>query len=570
MAEFDAILYSTFARQATPGGWSPSVSDYLENNFQAAGIDAPRMLAEAADDAGTSPVAISNSATDAAVCHLGFRDFFYGRLIILPGAIDVGNLVSNQVRVVEVWNSFLDESQVLSSIDLFDLDGVTISPQTGKTFAPLESATYQVSLSTAGAPQFDGHLLFGFELEDRAIPVTGRRVIAWPFAHNWSSPVNESVAYLTDVLLARKRGEQRRRIRGHARRTFEITNLISDARQRRRAEALQFGWHGRIWALPIPTDVVDLGAEAEAGTRELQVATRYRDFEAGGLCMIKTDAHTFEVVEIEKFDDDTISLQTNLVATWPQGAQVFPVRLAWLPEELQTDELTATVESFRTVWEIDASEITHTRVEAAGARTMYRGAEVFTRKNSPTDARQLTRARAQDVFDFQTGIFSKRGQTGTAAVGGFDFRVVLTSRAEIADFWAWVDARAGQHKPSWVVSWNFDFEMVAGVSEGTATLRVEEFGFAQMINAASHRRDLAFVRADGSIFYRRILGATVDGDEEVLTLDANFDADYEPEDFDRVSFLRWARLDQDSITMSWITDDKATASFRFVDVIKTP
>ncbi|MDE8660772.1 hypothetical protein PUL39_030480 [Pseudomonas aeruginosa] len=63
------------------------------------------------------------------------------------------------------------------------------------------------------------------------------------------------------------------------------------------------GWGGRIWALPVWPDIQLLASVTAAGAQTVECDTRWRDFRAGGLALLRGEsAFEYEVVEIQDLD----------------------------------------------------------------------------------------------------------------------------------------------------------------------------------------------------------------------------------------------------------------------------
>jgi hypothetical protein len=109
------------------------------------------------------------------------------------------------------------------------------------------------------------------------------------------------------------------------------------------------------------------------------------------------------------------------------------------------------------------------------------------------------------------------------------------------------------------------------VNATAATMRVEAFGYAQLYATSAARRDVMIELTDGTLLFRRITGATENDDgTETITLDAQFGRSFTTAEVERVSFLNYRRLDQDEITVAWITDEAAQAAFRLRDLVASP
>jgi hypothetical protein len=508
----------------------------------------------------------------AGVAERSFVELWYDRVHVLPGRLDLGNVTGAREIAVEVWNAHAD-ARGLSAVTSGGTEGLDLAGDVPHTFAALESRTYTLTVAASGPVTFDELFVLHFPDELRSLAVTGTRVVVFSYRPNWAQVLNESFAWLTDIDTARDGTEQRRSIRSRPRRTFEFAPLLADARMRRRFGATLAGWQHRKFAVPVWQDVTALDSAADAGSTALALDTRTRDFEPGGVLCLWSAYDDFETAEIDTVADDGVTLKRATLRAWPAGTPVLPLRLASLPANLQVTKLTATVAAPRVVFAVDAAEVS-TRRAVAGGRTVYRDADVYLRLDSHNEDPSIDYERALDPLDFQTGYFRQESPT-LGSVHTSDFRAIFSSRAEVSDFLAWLEARRGRAAGVWVPTWDFDFEMSAPVNAAASAMIVEAFGYARQFcdaagEPAQFARDLMFVRNDGSIFFRRVTSASesVDGETETINLDQTFGADLAPEDVDRICFLKWRRLDADALTLAWITDGAAQVAFRFRDLLE--
>jgi hypothetical protein len=561
---------------AAAGDLTPAQSSYTTNAIGTASINQePGAVAGARELSGSAltPGARSAIARElAGVAERSFVELWYDRVHVLPVNLALGNVTGAELHTVEVWNAHADARE-LSEVTSGGAEGLALATDAPRTFAPLESRTFALTVSASGPISFAELFTFHFPGELRTLTVTGSRVIVFAFRPNWASTVNEGFAYLTDIDTARDGTEQRRSIRSRPRRTFEFSPLLSSALQRRRFDSALAGWQHRKFAVPVWPDVTDLDTDAGEGATVVACDTRFRDFDAGGLLIFWRDFDEFETAEIEAVSDEGVTLTRGTLRAWPSGTSVLPLRLANLPASLQVTKLTSTVAAPRVVFALDAAEVS-TRRAVAQARTYYRGLDVYTRLDSHNDDPAIDYERTLDVLDFQTGVSRQDSPTkGTVTVS--DFRAVFSSRDEIADFLAWLNTRRGRCSAVWVPTWDFDFQLAEPVNAAADAMIVEARDYARMYcdesgAPADHARDIMFVTHDGSIFFRRITGAaeSEDGETETLNLDTAFGVDLSPDDVDRVCFLKLRRLDVDAIQLAWITDEAAAVAFRLRDLLE--
>ncbi|MBN5101468.1 hypothetical protein JY461_11910, partial [Stenotrophomonas maltophilia] len=91
-----------------------------------------------------------------------FDDWYY-RIHVLPLRIDLGNLVTNQVRYVQVWNAYLQQ-QTLASVTLENGEGVElVGPGAPPlAFSALQLRRWQLSVTTEGPPVIAASLSYDF------------------------------------------------------------------------------------------------------------------------------------------------------------------------------------------------------------------------------------------------------------------------------------------------------------------------------------------------------------------------------------------------------------------------
>ena len=102
--------YSPGLSSFTPVDNSPPVDAYESAGAQHGDVTSTLPISEVAE-------------TSQSWRHPTFLDDFYYRIHIRPGVIVLGNLLSAQVRTVEVWSGYFDP-KLLSSLSIVGTDGI--------------------------------------------------------------------------------------------------------------------------------------------------------------------------------------------------------------------------------------------------------------------------------------------------------------------------------------------------------------------------------------------------------------------------------------------------------------
>lgn len=486
----------------------------------------------------------------------GFLDW-YDRIHITPGAVDLGNVVSQQTQNVVVWNAYTTP-KTLASITPTDAEGITLAEPSPAplVFEGLRERTYTATVSTEGPANIDARFDFSFiDANEVALLITGTRIIAWTWAADWSETIVERLDWSTDVITAYDGTEQRIQLRQWPRRAIEFA-FSAEGRQRRRLEAALYGWGARVWALPVWTDGQQLTADVEPGDLVLPAATTHRDFRAGGLVMLLAEDGRHEVVEIESVAASTLTLARPVIDAWPAGScTIYPARTARLPSGHGLRRFSGEFAFGRVRMDLqDVSEW------PSAVETTYRGRPVLTEAPDWTGAPDVEFTRKLAALDFGTGLRAYADESDKPEIVQAH-RWFLDGRAKVAAFRSWLYARAGKFSAVWVPTWVNDLVMLSSIGAAGTSFTVENASYTRQIGARVHRRDVRIELVTGQVFYRRITGAAeVDDDTETISIDTALGVAVTPADVSRISFMSLCRLDGDGVELAWFTGDMAQAA----------
>ncbi|EIU3605429.1 MULTISPECIES: hypothetical protein [Pseudomonas] len=513
--------------------------------------------------AAHQPVEVIHS-TYQAVHQSALEENYYNRLWLIPGRLDLGNVVSVQERPVSVWNAHFTP-RTLSQIDREDADGISLAgqPSPPLPFAALQERIWTVAVSTDGPPVVDARIVWQLQDEQPLILViTGNRITAWPFAPDWADGVQESLEWLTELLTSTSGVEQRRSLRLSPRRSFEA-EFYAEGRERVLLDLSLAGWGGRIWALPVWPDIQLLASVTAAGALTVECDTRWRDFRAGGLALLRGEsAFEYEVVEIQDLAASAIQLARPVQRRWPAGSRLYPIRTAQLTEQPALTRLTDTLYSAQARFLVmDSSDWLEVMPTAT-----YRGWPVLEQRPEESEDLSLSYQRLLDVLDNETGLPQFADQAGVGfPVHGFRWQT--EGREEHAALRSLLYALRGRQKAIWIPTHAADLVLVDTVAATSSVLDVELCGLARFFRSdAPGRRDIRIELFGGQVFHRRILDVSeLNVDVERLAIDSALGSVVRPSDVARISFMTLCRQDSDSvqITHETDTDGISTASTVF-------
>lgn len=484
-------------------------------------------------------------------------DDWYHRIHTLPLRIDLGNLVTNQVRFIQVWNAYL-QPQTLASVVLENGEGVElVGPGAPPlAFAPLQLRRWQLSITTEGPPVIAATLSYDFvALGRRTVTITGNRMSAWMLPPDWSRPVSETLAWATDVQQAASGGEARFPLRGSPRRSWEFS-VLADRRERQVLEHALFDWSARTWALPIWNDVSWLQSRLALGVQSIPVpAATQRDYRQGGLAMLWRDVTTYELVEVAGIAGNALQLARPTANAWAPGTWVLPCRTARLAETPSLERLTD---------QAVRSTVRLTSVEtcdwpAVAPASTYRGRPVLEQRPDLDQSPTAEFGRQLVVIDGDIGPVAIDDFTGRAwPVQSHAWQTWgRTEQANLRSLLYWLQGRASA---LWLPSWADDLELIEPALATSGGIVVTWAGVSRFGRAQPGRRHLRIELLNGQVLYRQLVQATeLDAQREFLQLDVPHGIALQPAAIRLISWMVLARLSSDTVELSHETDGEGLA-----------
>ena len=492
-----------------------------------------------------------------------FEQDWYHHVHLIPAKIALGNLLSTQIRQVEVWNAHF-ATKTLSALLGQNDGGITLAAPANPptTYGMLESRQHNISVSLDGPPVIEADFVFQFPDESPTLSISGRRVVVFGLKPNWADGWLERLMWATDVLTARDGTEQRVSLRAKPRRSLEFSILVGSA-DVALLDVLLSAWQSRVYALPIWPDKTVLTSAIAAGTTVIPLTTTNLEYEADGLLVIGSDSRNTEAAEVLSVASNAVTLKQPLLQTWSAGAFVTPARTARLRVTQPVTRVTDAIATARLVFDIAGT----TAITKQDSTTTFNSTPVWiTRPNRVRDI-ESDYQRLAEVLDYETGITAVDDHAARPFVRrSFDY--IFKNRTEVAAFKAWLAARLGRLTAFWHPTWEASIVPTKKILSNQTVMTVASRGYALYFNPMPGRTEAAFLHKNGTWYFRTIsaFGAGTTGDEEVMTINQSFGFDANPEDWVAIYFLEKTRLDADQIEINWQTDSVAEASVPMLSV----
>jgi hypothetical protein len=475
------------------------------------------------------------------------QDWYY-RIHVVPGTLALGNVVSDQSREIVVWNAYLTTAD-FETIETDGFDGLSLTEPASPpmTLAPLQVLVYDVTVLVAGPPTIDASITWTINGEDYTTEITGRRVVAFPFPPNWKDQVNETLEFRGTLIKSHNGRVQTANVRRKARRIFDYTiQLQGDNVQR--AENLIFGWHHRLYAMPVWTEIARLTADAAAGATQIEFDPSHLSFGVGGLITLFQSPTVFEVREVESIDGTTVALTAPLERAWAANSKVLPAFVSALNPGLNGSRATSRILQLPVRF---TAEPRSTLSGASGeASATYQGHELCLDRPNWVAGLNISFNSDHDTLDLAGPAFQLAGRSGYSEVRR-DHNWWLNGYESIAEFRGWLERRGGLAVPFYMPSGLDDFRLVNDVLDSDTAIDVVQNDYETLVDAHPARRDILIQFRDGSYLALRIASSelTVAGNTR-LAFSAPVGVEFTPADVSRISYLSLYRLASNAIVLS--------------------
>ncbi|HNC58877.1 MAG TPA: hypothetical protein PLP33_25860 [Leptospiraceae bacterium] len=509
----------------------------------------------------------------------GYSNIFYNRIWIIPPSIDLTGAPNSFTTTVSVWNSYFTQ-KTMTTVTPTNVTGIVFNPSVPKTFNALEFVNYNLSLSSNPPVSIDGNYQFIFsDAEDPYLTITGVLSVTFPFLHDWvDGSLVERYSFLTNVIESKSGKEQRIRLRKHPRRQIESKVLTADSDDYQRNALQRMLFHNqtffgmnKTWLIPVCADYEMLNYNVPSGTSTINVDTRYKDYTDDGYVMLFNKYNDYEIVRIDSLTTSSITLVAATTKNWNAGTTIAPMRQAVVGQEtISGSVILNEVEAESVLWDVLVQDSTQNRIVTYSPTEFYKGYDVYDVGSDFAVDNQLEIYNPQRRMDANTGIF-KLDSRYKATKTRTDLNLLLKSKKEIGEFLGFYFYRAGKLKPFWYLNQSEDLQIAQSGTGADTTIKVKDIGYSLYIREADTRKDIVFIKKDGTKLYRRITGSVNNSDgTETLSIDAPLGFNFNSSDFSRVSFMRFVRLDSDLLELSYPSTEYAVTTLRLIDVFEIP
>lgn len=399
------------------------------------------------------------------------------------------------------------------------------------------------------------------------------------YSHNWTERVRERLAWKTNVIPKRAGLEQRFKLRSRPRRSLEYFVEPMDAGELRRLD--NFLWsslHENI-LVPIWTYPDQLSSNLASGSNVVSLETAFKDYDDNAHLLFYGGPDNYEAVAIESLNSSELTLAENTARQWDKGTPVFPARLGRFSPQIRATVFGSDDKAYSANFEILETKYSTNRITAISPET-YRSRDLFLDKPETSDQLDHTFDREQRRRDADNGLVDF-DPVMAAPWTIFQQQALLLSHQEISTFLGFLDRRCGRLVPCWIPTWDRNFDPLLFNS---TTFKFSECGYTSLVNAAEARRDVYVhlhapsSHVENKDFTALRLSAPIDngdGTEQATIASAHPNGGGTALNtaglsaIALISYLKYVRLEADTVELSWDTDEIVDATLTFRELFRT-
>lgn len=492
---------------------------------------------------------------------LSYFDVFYNRIHINPPALALGNLLTSQARNVEVFNAYFTPKNVTAFVQDGLVTGITVTQPEAVpyTLAPLQAVEYEFSISLSGPPTVSANYQWTIDGQEYNLPVTGFRVLVFPFPHNWEERITERLQWLTNTHTPYNGAEYRYGERSKPRQFFEMSHVLQ-MNSASRLRNLMLGWQSRLYAVPNWTSGVMIEGDATSGGFSVTADPSFGEFYQGGIAVLYADEDNYEALEIGSATPGLITFTSPLQSDWPKNSMLMPINLCRVLADQSIVDYNEKVVTAKMAWACDPID-TNPWLPETAAPLAIGIVELWLTEPNWRDNLETKVQYQANRLDFDTGAVNT-SQVGDYVPEIYSHIAYLNGKQAISDFRAFALRRKGKLNPFFYPSFRGDFELAADIPNGAGGFRAKTNFDAVLMRDLGTHNFLAIFKTDGTVLTFPISDVTnVDSLTMDVVIDGVIGTGITIAQVKKISYMHVARLDTDEITFSWASPQLTEAGF---------
>ena len=384
------------------------------------------------------------------------------------------------------------------------------------------------------------------------------QALLWPARAQWSSTVQETFRFRTEVLRSRQGAEQRVAQRNRPRRAIQFETLLDPVRMRR-AAMFSAAQQAQLKYVAHPRDVVKLREAAVAGERRLLLETLPTWIARGRQVVLETREGS-EIARVDTVTGTRANLVTPLIGNFEAGTRVVRAIFGRVVGGTRVRAVASRVGTVQIVFEEEVENAWHDAAltTVPNSVQIVNGKEYFDIPAQWSDGVTVQFQQSRDNLDLGRGVFdgffpemftNRRTQVG----------LLLATPEQYASLVGLFYRAKGKQQSFYTSGLVDEIRPSQDVASANTTIRFAGVEFSNAFDDQRIYKRLVIV-ADGVRSFHEVDDIAVSGNNSVVTLTAAVGRAIEVENIRFMSWVLLTRFEADLLTLNWRTANVATAS----------
>lgn len=378
------------------------------------------------------------------------------------------------------------------------------------------------------------------------------------FLPNWADGVLERVSYLTDIPTSETGSEQRRSLRRHPRREFDVS-FMRHGVLRSRLNNFLLGIGRRVFWMPMWQEQFRLKTTLGVSVQFPEGSISMREFRVGDRVLATAgDPDDYEVLNVQSinYDTDTLTWSSPPIKSWVAGSRIIPMRRARI--ENASDHGSPTDR-------VGVGKIRFSLVDPDFCFGASWGlcSPVWTFKIDRSQEIQFSFDRISYTLDNDTGPV-EISDPGNNPVVTMRSAVLLRGREQLVAMRRFIDVAEGRASRFWMPSLMHDVEPLTATVQGTQ-IEAAAFGYADYIQGIPDQRSVLTIILDNGMppIHRTVTSVQKVGTSEFISVSESIPP-IPSNSIRRIQFMVPSRFDQDTFEFHHKVDEAAAVGMSVV------
>lgn len=392
--------------------------------------------------------------------------------------------------------------------------------------------------------------------------------VLWSPSVDWKSGVTETFNFKTGIVTAFSGKEQRRALRDRPRRQLTLRHTLG-SEESQNYDSLVRRYQNRPMLVPHWHLAQTTTVAAGTSTQQLVLDGPVSEYIEWGGYVTLAFGNKSVLVQVESFDDNVVNLVEPLSTDWPAGSRLVPAMRGLMNTDLSVSQVTSGVMQAEVTFDILPQEDRRDLPAAVAPRTFTVNSE--TRELITKRPNWATAVAVQDTWNY-TNLAYADGPFNILLGEEEGHRTLkanwtFLSLQEINDFLALLGRLGGSRTACWLPSGLLDFEVSRDIAAG-ARVYVRSTALADERLVLDPGTGVVIRLVDGTLYPAMVnTAADQHNGEHLLVLDRSLPA-LHMGDIAMMNLMYRVRAASDSVTLQWITDNKAEITMPFISVFK--